>query len=95
MRRILVNASSRPAFGKGVRLRHEADGSAMLLVPEGALLLNGPAAAALALVDGRRTVDEIVTELVARFAVTQEQARDDVGSLFERLSERRLLVAAL
>lgn len=67
----------------------------MLLVPEGALLLNGPAAAALALVDGRRTVDEIVTELVARFAVTQEQARDDVGSLFERLSERRLLVAAL
>lgn len=94
MRRVLVNAASRLAFGKGVRLRHEADGSAMLLVPEGALVLNGPAAAALSLIDGRRSIDEIVAALVAQFAVSEEQARADVGALFERLSERRLLVNA-
>lgn len=85
-------SSPRPALGKGVRLRREDDGSAMLLVPEGALVLNAPAAAALALVDGARTVDEIVTELVGQFDVTHEQARAGVDALFERLSERRLLV---
>jgi len=36
-----------PRFGKGVKLRRDANGSAMLLVPETALELNGSAAAAL------------------------------------------------
>lgn len=89
-----MTAALRPAFGKGVRLRREADGSAMLLVPEGALVLNGAAAAALSLVDGTRTVDDIVAALVAQFDVTPEEARADVESLFDRLSERRLLVTA-
>lgn len=89
-----MTAAQRPAFGKGVRLRREADGSAMLLVPEGALVLNAAATAALSLVDGTRTVDDIVAALVAQFDVTPEEARADVESLFERLSERRLLVTA-
>jgi coenzyme PQQ biosynthesis protein PqqD len=87
-------AAQRPAFGKGVRMRHEPDGSAMLLVPEGALVLNAAAAATLSLVDGTRTVDDIVAALVAQFDVTPEQARADVEALFERLCERRLLVTA-
>lgn len=66
----------------------------MLLIPEGALMLNGAAAAALSLVDGARTVDEIVAQLVDRFDVSEDQARGDVQSLFERLTERRLLVAS-
>lgn len=89
-----MTSAQRPAFGKGVRLRHEDDGTVMLLVPEGALVLNAPAAAALSLVDGARTVDEIVGGLVARYDVTQEQARADVDALFERLEERRLLVTS-
>ncbi len=48
------------SFGKGVKLRHDRDGSFMLLVPEGALVLNSAAAAALELVDGKRGLDEIV-----------------------------------
>jgi coenzyme PQQ biosynthesis protein PqqD len=87
-------AAQRPAFGKCVRMRHEPDGSAMLLVPEGALVLNAAAAATLSLVDGTRTVDDIVAALVAQFDVTPEQARADVEALFERLCERRLLVTA-
>jgi coenzyme PQQ biosynthesis protein PqqD len=87
-------AAQRPAFGKGVRMRHEPDGSAMLLVPEGALVLNAAAAATLSLVDGTRTVDDIVAALVAQFDVAPEQARADVEALFERLTERRLLVTA-
>jgi coenzyme PQQ biosynthesis protein PqqD len=87
-------AAQRPAFGKGVRMRREPDGSAMLLVPEGALVLNAAAAATLSLVNGARTVDDIVAALVAQFDVTPEQARADVEALFERLCERRLLVTA-
>ncbi len=82
----------RPAFERGVRLRTEDDGSAMLLVPEGAIKLNSSAAAALALVDGQRTVDDIVAQLVARFDVAESRARGDVTALFERLSSRRMLV---
>lgn len=86
-----MNAQQRPAFEKGVRLRQEPDGSAMLLIPEGALMLNPSATAALALVDGRRTVDDIVTQLVLEFDVPGEQARAEVGALFDRLVERRLV----
>lgn len=83
-----MNPEVRPKFGKGVKLRQEPDGSAMLLVPEGALVLNPPAAAALDLVDGTRTFGEIVDAIVERFDVEQQQARDDFGSLFDRLEER-------
>jgi pyrroloquinoline quinone biosynthesis protein D len=75
-----------------VRLRTEDDGTAMLLVPEGAIKLNASAAAALALVDGQRTVDEIVAALCARFDVGEARARDDVTALLERLCMRRMLV---
>lgn len=83
-----MNGTARPRFGKGVRLRHEPDGNAMLLVPEGALMLNGPAAAALTLVDGKRTLGEIVDAVVERFDVSQQLARDDLGDLFDRLATR-------
>jgi pyrroloquinoline quinone biosynthesis protein D len=89
-----MTAVLRPAFERGVRLRTVDDGSAMLLVPEGAIKLNASAAAALALVDGERTVDDIVAELCARFEVSDERARDDVTALFERLRSRRMLVLA-
>jgi pyrroloquinoline quinone biosynthesis protein D len=86
-----VKLDARPAFGKGVRLRHEPDGSAMLLVPEGALVLNGSAAAALDLIDGQRTVADIITCLVQTFEIGEEDARADVASLFDRLVERQTL----
>lgn len=89
-----MKPDERPAFGKGVRLHYDPDGGAMLLIPEGALVLNAAATAALALVDGRRTVDEIVAQLVSRFEVSNDEARADVGALFERLAERRLVVTA-
>jgi hypothetical protein len=87
-----VNLAAKPRFGKGVKMHHDADGSAMLLVPEGALMLNTPAAAALELVDGRLTVEEIVAAVVERFEVAPQRAQDELGALFERLSQRGFLV---
>ena len=84
--------SDAPVFGKGVRLRRGPDGSPLLLVPEGALALNESAAATLELVDGQRTAAEIAALLAERFAVTPEQAGEDVAALFARLRERRFIV---
>jgi pyrroloquinoline quinone biosynthesis protein D len=89
-----LTASLRPAFERGVRLRVEDDGSAMLLVPEGAIKLNASAAAALGLVNGERTLDEIIAQICARFDVADARARADVTALFERLRVRRMLVLA-
>lgn len=88
---IQVNLAAQPRFGKGVKMRHDADGSAMLLVPEGALVLNPPAAAALELVDGRRTFEEIVAAVVERFDVAPQLAQEEISALFERLSQRGFL----
>jgi len=86
-----MNPASQPSFGKGVKLRYDLDGGVMLLVPEGALVLNAPAAAALALVDGERTFAAIVEAVVAEFEVAPERASEDLGTLFERLEERGFL----
>lgn len=83
-----MNLTAKPRFGKGVKLRHDADGSVMLLVPEGALVLNRPAAAALELIDGRRTLEEIVAAVVERFNVAPHCAQDELSDLFDRLSQR-------
>ncbi len=87
-----MNPTARPAFERGVRLRTEDDGSAMLLIPEGAIKLNASAAATLGLVDGERTLDDIVGVLCSRFDVGDERARTDVVTLLERLHLRRMLV---
>ena len=86
-----MNAADRPRLGKGVRIRRESDGSSMLLVPEGVLTLNASAAATLELVDGARTVADITAQLVERFDVDENDAREDVCRLLERLADRRLV----
>jgi coenzyme PQQ biosynthesis protein PqqD len=83
-----MNAEARPRFGKGVKLRHDRDGGVMLLVPEAALVLNPSAAVALELVDGNRTLREIVEAVVEAFEVEPEEARKDIGGLFDRLADR-------
>jgi pyrroloquinoline quinone biosynthesis protein D len=83
-----MSPPTRPKLGKGVKLRRDPDGSVMLLVPEGVLVLNQPAAAALELVDGNRTLTEIVAAVVERFDVTPQRAQADLTELFERLEQR-------
>ena len=84
-----MDGTAKPRLAKGVRLRTEGD--AMLLIPEGVLMLNGSAAATLELVDGTRSVDQIADALVRRFDVENGEARAGVLELLERLHERRLV----
>jgi pyrroloquinoline quinone biosynthesis protein D len=86
-----VKRTALPRFGKGVKLRHDGNGSVMLLIPEGALVLNASAAAALELVDGARPLAEIITAVAERFDVSADHAREDILALFERLEQRGLV----
>lgn len=86
-----MNRETPVSLGKGVKLRRDRDGGVMLLVPEGALILNASAAAALELVDGQRTFDDIVAAVVERFDVTADRARGELDELFARLVERGFL----
>jgi pyrroloquinoline quinone biosynthesis protein D len=59
---------ARPRLASKVRLRWDSvRGKAMLLYPEGILVLNPTAQAVLELCDGQRTLQEIVKELARRF----------------------------
>ncbi len=86
-----MKPTAHPRFGKGVKLRHDGNGSVMLLIPEGALVLNASAAAALELVDGTRPLAEIIAAVAERFDVSAGRAGEDILDLFERLEQRGLI----
>jgi hypothetical protein len=83
-----MNETAPLRFGKGVRFRRDRDGNALLLVPEGALQLNGTAGDAVELVDGQRTLHEIAGVLVERYDVTHDEALAGIGEVFARLAQR-------
>jgi pyrroloquinoline quinone biosynthesis protein D len=86
-----MKPTAHPRFSKGVKLRHDGNGSIILLIPEGALVLNASAAAALELVDGTRQLARIVAEVAERFDVSADRACEDLFELFDRLEQRGLV----
>jgi pyrroloquinoline quinone biosynthesis protein D len=59
----------------------EAQNCYVILFPEGMVKLNGGAGEVLNLVDGKRTVTDIVTELKAKFADVPDLEQDIIGML--------------
>jgi coenzyme PQQ biosynthesis protein PqqD len=81
--------NSIPVVVRGCRLHPTQD---MLLMPEGALELNGPSRDVLARVDGNRDVAAIVQDLLLEYEGVQEaEIRADVLALLENLKERGVL----
>lgn len=76
--------TERPRFARGVALREE-DEVSLLLVPEGAIFLNGSAAAIASLIDGERTFAEIVDRLSEDFPDERERVAADAKEFIERL----------
>jgi pyrroloquinoline quinone biosynthesis protein D len=85
-----------PALSRCARLRqHPQSGAYVLLSPERGLKLNDSAALVLRRCNGRKTTDEIVSELVELSSRgEQERARvaTDVTELLQQLVARGLLV---
>ena len=87
-----MNATAAFRFAPGVRLRQDAEGGAMLLVPEGVVELNPSAAAILQQVDGTRCVRDIARTLAATFDASEEELDSDVRALCGVMFERGFLI---
>jgi pyrroloquinoline quinone biosynthesis protein D len=67
-----IAGHARPVPSHGFRLQWEpAQKSYVLLYPEGMVKLNQSAGEIMSRCDGKRTVDEIITDLETAFATTQ------------------------
>lgn len=69
------------------------DGELLLYDPRSAvtLHLNGPSAVVWQLLDGQRTVDDIITVVQQSYPEQAEQIPDDIRSVVEDLSERKVI----
>jgi pyrroloquinoline quinone biosynthesis protein D len=76
----------------GCRLTEHGAPQDLLLIPEGALRMQGPARRIVELCDGKRPVSEIVEELQRRYG-TEDAARieTETVALLTRLRERGVL----
>ncbi len=75
-----------PAFNRGFRLRHDAVRDAwVILAPERLFLLDEPAVEVLKLVDGTRSVPEIVEALAAKFNAPRETIAADTEAMLHDL----------
>ena len=84
---------TRPRLATGARLRYDdVREEHVLLVPEGVVRLNPSAAEVLELCDGRRSLDDIVGALSARYVGAA--VRDDVLELVDAMVQRGLVVDA-
>lgn len=82
-------ASAVPAFNRGFRLRHDAVRDAwVVLAPERLLLLDQVGAAVLHLVDGVRTVPDIVAALAVQFDAPATQIVGDVDTMLRDLQQQ-------
>jgi pyrroloquinoline quinone biosynthesis protein D len=78
-----------PAFNRGFPLRHDAvRGAWVVLAPERLFLLDEPAVEVLKLVDGARSVPEIVDALAARFDAPREAIAADVEAMLRDLADK-------
>ena len=75
-----------PAFNRGFRLRHDpVRGAWVVLAPERLFLLDEPAVEVLKLVDGARSVPQIVDSLAVKFAAPRETIAADVAAMLQDL----------
>lgn len=89
---IALAASDVPKLPRGVRLQTDAArGRPVLLAPERAFELDEPAAHVLALVDGKRTIADIVAALAATFDAAPSEIEPDVIAMLEDLVAKRVV----
>ncbi len=75
-----------PVFNRGFRLRHDAVRDAwVILAPERLFLLDEPAVEVLKLVDGARSVPEIVDALAEKFNAPRETIAADTEAMLRDL----------
>lgn len=88
-----INPQHQVSLAPGVRWQIDrATGDAVLLFPEGILLLNETAREVVARCDGKKTTAEIVRELATEYEVTAAELENDVVECLEDLQGKKLVV---
>jgi pyrroloquinoline quinone biosynthesis protein D len=86
-----MELNATPRLAPGCRL-HPTE--AILLVPEGALSLQGPAREILAQLNGKQTVSDIVDEMRKQYpGADGNELQQDVMSLLQRMEQRGVVRA--
>jgi coenzyme PQQ biosynthesis protein PqqD len=81
-----------PRLAPGCRLNAAGGPEDLLLIPEGALRLKGPARTVVELCDGERTLADIVEELQRHYPSAQPaRIETEAVALLARLRERGVL----
>lgn len=87
-----LSLSDVPRLPRGVRLRFdELRGTHVLLAPERAFDLDAVAAEVLGLVDGSRTVAQIVDALATKFDEDRAVIEGDVVAMLDDLARKRVI----
>jgi len=80
--------NSRPRLAVGCRLNEKSQASRVLLMPEKALRLSGPSLEIVERCDGKRTVQEIVSDLQKIYSKAEpEKVKADILSYLGRLRD--------
>ena len=84
--------SSRPRLAVGCRLNEKSQPSRVLHMPEKALRVSGPSLEIIERCDGRRTVQEIISELQRLYSKAEPQkVAADILEYLMRLHDQRAL----
>ncbi len=87
-----LDLNSRPRLAVGCRLNEKSQQSRVLHMPERALRLNGPSLEIIERCDGRRTVQEIISELQNLYSKAEpRKIEDDILGYLARLHDQRAL----
>lgn len=82
-----------PQLARGCRVQTRSEGETVLLVPEGLLRLRGAGAEILALVDGVRTVAQIVDMLRPQYPPeARVQIASEVAGFLTSLNQRSVVL---
>jgi pyrroloquinoline quinone biosynthesis protein D len=85
--------SAVPRFGPGARLRFDATRDAwIILAAERVFLPDEQAVAILKLVDGARTLDDIIGSLAAAFDAPRDLIAADVTAMLRGLADKGVVV---
>jgi pyrroloquinoline quinone biosynthesis protein D len=84
-----VNEASIPRFAAGVKFRFDPQRQAwVLLAPERLFLPDEPAVEILKLVDGVRSLGQIINDLAARFDAPRDVIATDVDAMLSDLAAK-------
>jgi pyrroloquinoline quinone biosynthesis protein D len=86
-----IELTSKPRLAAGVRLG-ENQGQQVLLMPERALRLNGPSLEIVQRCDGKRSVEQIITELQQLYSKAEpDKVEQDILGYLVLLQKERAL----